>query len=246
MSFENKVILITGAASGFGKLLAETLSPQGAKLILGDLNEAGVKAVADSLPGEAVAMSCNVAIEEEVKALVDASVEHFGGLDIAVNNAGISSPPKSLLKVTEQEMDINFAVNAKSVLFGMKYQIPLMIEKGGSILNVSSAAGIGGAPKLAHYSASKHAAVGLTKTAAIEFARHNVRVNVICPYFSHTPMVDEAQDMGLDQKVMMAGSPMKRLGEPEEIVNTMISIIHPGNTYMTGQAINVDGGVSAF
>ncbi len=245
MSFENKVILITGAASGFGKLLAETLSPQGAKLILGDLNEAGVKAVADSLPGEVVAMACNVAVEEEVKALVDACVEHFGGLDIAVNNAGISSPPKSLLEVTEAEMDINFAVNAKSVLFGMKYQIPLMLEKGGSILNVASAAGIGGAPKLAHYCAAKHAAVGLTKTAALEFARHNVLVNAICPFFAHTPMVEEAKAMGLDDKVLM-GNPMKRLGRPEEIVNTMIGIIMPGNSFMTGQAINVDGGVSAF
>ncbi|WP_206045345.1 SDR family NAD(P)-dependent oxidoreductase [Oceanicoccus sagamiensis] len=245
MSFENKVILITGAASGFGKLLAETLSPQGAKLILGDLNEAGVKAVADSLPGEAVAMVCNVAVEEEVKALVEASVTHFGGLDIAVNNAGISSPPKSLLEITEKEMDINFAVNAKSILFGMKYQIPLMLENGGNILNVASAAGMGGAPKLAHYCAAKHAAVGLTKTAALEFARQNVRVNAICPYFTQTPMVDGARAAGMGE-IMEKGSPMKRLGEPEEIVSMMMSIMMPSNSYMTGQCINVDGGVSAF
>ncbi len=246
MSFEKKVILITGAASGFGKLLAQYLSPRGAKLVLGDLNEKGVQAVADSLPGDVIAMACNVAVEEEVKALVDACVAHFGGLDIAVNNAGISSPPKSLLDVTEQEMDINFAVNAKSVLFGMKYQIPLMMKNGGSILNVASAAGIGGAPKLAHYSASKHAAVGLTKTAAVEFARYNIRINAICPYFTNTPMLDNAAVAGMDKGIMSQGSPMKRLGEPEEIVSTMVSLILPSNSYMTGQAINVDGGVSAF
>jgi len=242
--FNDKIILITGAASGFGKLLAEKLSLLGAKLILGDLNEAGINAVAESLPGEVFSMKCNVAKETEVKALVENGAAHFGHLDIAINNAGISTVPKSLLEVTEQDMDINFAVNAKSVLFCMKYQVPLMFERGGSILNVASIAGLRAAPGLTPYSASKHAVVGLTKTAAVEFARKNVRINAVCPYFTKTSMIDDLIAKEDTKQHMINPVPMNRLGETEEVVNTIINIISPRNTYLTGQCIAIDGGVT--
>lgn len=245
-SFSNKVILITGAASGFGKLLAEKLAAAGAKLVLGDSNEEGVKAVADSLSGEVLARRCDVSKEDEVQALVDAAVETFDRLDIAINNAGMGTPSKSLLETTEQDMDINFAVNTKGVFFGMKYQIPPMLKQGGGvILNVASMAGIGAAPKLVAYAASKHATVGITKTAAVEFARKNIRINAVCPFFSPTPMV-AGSDLADKQDFLAQGSPMKRLASPEEMVNAMLLIIDPSNTYMTGQAIPIDGGVSAF
>lgn len=243
--FDNKVVLITGAASGFGKLLAERLSALGAKLALSDLNEEGVLALADSLGDNCFAMACNVAKEEQVKAFVESCVAHFGRLDIAVNNAGISTEMKSLLEVTEDEMDINFAVNAKSVLFGMKHQIPHMLGDGGCILNVASMAGLGGAPKLAPYSAAKHAVIGLTKTAAVEFGSKNVRINAICPFFTHTPMIETLVEANLEP-FLASACPMKRLAEPDEIVNAMIGIISPDNTYLHGQCIAVDGGVSAF
>ena len=245
-NFNGKVVLITGAASGFGKLLAETLASHGAKLVLGDVNEDGLRDVAGSLDAECAMLACDVTVESEVEALVELGLERFGRLDIAINNAGISTPMKALAETTEDDMDLNFAVNAKGVFFGLKYQAPVMARQGGgSILNVSSMAGILGAPKLTAYAAAKHAVVGITRTAALEYARHNVRVNAICPFFSPTPLVTE----GIDPDVLAmvtAGAPMKRLGRPEEMVAAMLHIVDPDNSFMTGQAIAIDGGVSAI
>lgn len=245
-SFEDKVVLITGAASGFGKLLSERLSAAGAKLVLGDVNTEGLAAVEASLPGEVAAQACDVSKEDEVIALVELAVSRFGTLDIAINNAGISSPMKSLLDTTEADMDRNFAVNTKGVFFGMKAQVKVMLGQGrGCILNVASMAGLNGAPKLTAYAAAKHAVVGITKTAAVEYAKKNIRINAICPFFSPTPLVTETSSEEM-RRMVARGAPMKRLGEPEEMVNAMLLIIDPANTYMTGQAIAVDGGVSAL
>lgn len=245
-NYADKVVLITGAAGGFGRLLASRLAAAGARLALADIDESGVRAIAKLLDAEVLAAACDVTIEQQVADFVAMTVERFGRLDVAINNAGTSTPLKSLVETTEEEMDFNFAVNAKGVFFGMKYQVPAMLDRGeGSILNVASIAGINGAPKLAAYSAAKHAVVGLTKTAAVEFARHRVRVNAVCPYFSPTPLV--TRGIPADVQQMVAGaSPMKRLGSPEEIVDTMLRIADPGNTYLTGQVIAVDGGVSAI
>lgn len=250
-SFRSKVVMITGAASGFGKLLAEQLAGLGARLVLGDRNEAVLAEVAASLRAsgaDVLAMRCDVSHEAEVKALVQAGVDSFGRLDIGVNNAGMSSPMKSLLDTEESDLDINFAVNAKGVFFGMKYQIQQMLTQGGgTVLNVSSMAGLGGAPKLAAYCASKHAVIGLTKTAAIEFGRKNIRVNAICPFYSLTPMVTDSLAAGPDsQQFLASGSPMKRLALPQEIVSVMLMLCAAENSYMNGQAIAVDGGVSAY
>lgn len=250
-SFNNKVVMITGAASGFGKMLAEQLAGLGAGLVLGDRNETALAEVAASLRAsgaEVLAMHCDVSRETDVKALVQAGVENFGRLDIGVNNAGMSSPMKSLLDTEESDLDINFAVNAKGVFFGMKYQIRQMLTQGGgTVLNVSSMAGLGGAPKLAAYCAAKHAVIGLTKTAAVEFGRKNIRVNAICPFYSLTPMVTDSLAADLEtQQFLAAGSPMKRLGQPQEIVSAMLMLCAPENSYMNGQAIAVDGGVSAY
>ena len=192
--------------------------------------------------------TADVSREANVKALVEAGVERFGQLDIGVNNAGMSSPMKSLLDTEESDLDLNFAVNAKGVFFGMKYQIRQMLAQGGgTILNVRSMAGLGGAPKLAAYCAAKHAVVGLTKTAALEFGRKNIRVNAICPFYSLTPMVTESLEADPDaQQRLAAGSPMKRLGQPQEVVSVMLMLCAAENSYMNGQAIAVDGGVSAY
>ena len=244
--FTNKVVLITGAASGFGKLLAEKLSAAGAKLVLGDINTEALNSVNERLPVAAVIQHCDVTQENQVEKLVNAASEHFGRLDIAINNAGIASPMKSLLETTEADMDRNFAVNTKGVFFGMKHQIPAMLAQGeGIILNVASMAGVGGAPKLTAYVAAKHAVVGITKTAALEFAKKNIRINAVCPFYSPTPLLTDPDTS--DKLAFLAqGSPMKRLGSPEEIVDAMLLIIDPNNTYMTGQSIALDGGVSAF
>lgn len=244
-NFNDKVVVITGAASGFGKILAEKLSAYGAKLILGDINEEALQRVAKSLQTPVLAQRCDVSKESDVKALADAGAERFSGIDIAINNAGLASPMKSLFDTTEEEMDLNFSVNAKGVFFGMKHQIPYMLKQGeGIILNVASMAGIGAAPRLTAYAASKHAVVGITKSVAIEFARKNIRVNAVCPYFSPTPLVATG-NMAEKQARLAEASPMKRLGSPEEMVNTMLMIIDPDNSYLNGQAIAIDGGYSA-
>lgn len=241
--FEGKVALITGAASGFGKLLAEALAAEGALLVMGDRNKWGLRHVArDHL---ATYMRCDVTKEDRVKALCDLAIEQFGRLDIAVNNAGIAGPMKRLTEIREDEFDLIHAVNAKGTFFGLKHQIPLMRDTGGTILNVASVAGLGAAPKLAAYAAAKHAVVGLTKTAAIEEARNNIRINAICPFYSPTPMVTGGA-MAEMQEFLASTSPMKRLGTPEEITAAMLAMLDPANSYMTGQAIAIDGGVTAY
>ena len=241
--FEGKVALVTGAASGFGKLLAGALAAEGALLVMGDRNKWGLRHVGRG--SVATYMRCDVTREAQVKALCDLAVEQFGRLDIAVNNAGLAGPMKRLTEVREDEFDLIHAVNAKGTFFGLKHQIPLMRDTGGVILNVASVAGLGAAPKLAAYAAAKHAVVGLSKTAAIEEARHNIRVNAICPFYSPTPMVTES-GMAEMQDFLAGASPMKRLGSPAEMVGAMMALLDPANSYMTGQAIAVDGGATAY
>ena len=246
--FAGQVIAITGAGSGFGKLLAQTLSASGAKLVLSDVNDDAVRRLGHELQGDHHVLSCDVSCEDDVAGMIAAAREQYGRLDILVNNAGLGSPPKLLTEVTEEELDLNYNVNTKGVFFGIKHGIKQMIAqdpKGGTILNVSSMAGIGGAPLLGAYAAAKHGVVGLTKTAACEFARHGIRVNAICPYFSPTPLVTQDEDFAARIKGMAANSPMARMGDPEEIVTVMLMLMSPANSFMNGQAIAVDGGMSA-
>jgi NAD(P)-dependent dehydrogenase (short-subunit alcohol dehydrogenase family) len=248
-SYRNQVVMITGAASGFGALLAERLAGLGARLVLGDRNVTGLERVAGTLReagATVLAVPCDVTREVQVKALVDAAMATFGRLDVAVNNAGILTPMKRFVDTTEEELDRSHAVNTKGVFFCMQQQLRQMLPQGGGvILNIASMAGLGGAPKLAAYAAAKHAVVGLTRTAAVEYARRGIRVNALCPFYSATPMVTGSA-VGEQQAFLAQGSPMKRLGTPDEIVAAMLMLCARENSYMTGQAIAVDGGISAF
>ncbi|MBH3472523.1 MULTISPECIES: glucose 1-dehydrogenase [Pseudomonas] len=248
-SYRNQVVMITGAASGFGALLAERLAGLGAHLVLGDRNVTGLERVAGTVReagATVLAVPCDVTREVQVKALVDAAMATFGRLDVGVNNAGILTPMKRFVDTTEEELDRSHAVNTKGVFFCMQQQLRQMLPQGGGvILNIASMAGLGGAPKLAAYAAAKHAVVGLTRTAAVEYARRGIRVNALCPFYSATPMVT-GSDVGEEQAFLAQGSPMKRLGTPDEIVAAMLMLCARENSYMTGQAIAVDGGISAF
>lgn len=250
LNFTDQVALITGAASGFGRLLAKGLAERGAKLVLSDINETALEEVQTELqPLTAVeVIAGNIAEETLNRALVELAIEKFGRLDIAVNNAGIAHTPAPVHEMTEAIMDSQFAVNVKGVMFGMKYQIPAMLsQKKGHVLNVSSLAGLGGAPKGAAYAAAKHAVAGVTRTAAVEYGRKNVRVNAICPFYSPTNILNvDGYNTPEAQAQLGQGSPMKRLGEPQEIVNTMLLMLSPGNSYMNGQTVAVDGGVTAW
>lgn len=248
LDFTGKVAVITGAAQGFGKLLAEELAARGAKLVISDINSAGVTKVADGIASkgaEVIALTCDVSKNEDCKAMVDAAIEKFGRVDIGVNNAGVAHEFHALHDIDEALMDKQFAINVKGVQFGMSHQIKQMLtQEGGAILNVSSMAGLGGAAKVAAYSMAKHAVIGLTKTGAVEYGRHNIRINAICPFFTLTNMVTDMADETMQGK-MSIGVPMKRLAEPKEVVVMMLMMLSPGNTYMTGQCIAIDGGVSA-
>ncbi len=247
--YSDQVVLITGAASGFGALLAQQLAEQGAKLVLGDRNIAGLNAVVEPLQQagiQVVAQACDVSLEAEVQALVQSAVDHFGRIDVSINNAGMSPPMKSFIDTNEADLDLSFAINAKGVFFVMKHQIRQMLQQGGGvILNVASIAGLGAAPKLAAYSAAKHAVVGLTKTAAVEYANKGIRVNAICPFYTTTPMVLDSE-LNAKQDFLAQASPMKRLAHPSEVVAMMLMMCAKENSYLTGQAIAIDGGVTAY
>ncbi|WP_447507342.1 SDR family NAD(P)-dependent oxidoreductase [Acinetobacter lactucae] len=247
--YSGQVVLITGAASGFGALLAEQLAKYGAKLVLGDLNIEGLNTVVEPLRQagvEVVAQVCDVSCEADVQALVQSAVTQFGRIDVGINNAGMSPPMKSFIDTDEADLDLSFAVNAKGVFFGMKHQIRQMLQQSrGIILNVASVAGLGAAPKLAAYAAAKHAVVGLTKTAAIEYANKGIRVNAICPFYTTTPMVVDSE-LKEKQDFLAQASPMKRLGHPSEVVAMMLMMCAKENSYLTGQAIAIDGGVTAY
>lgn len=248
-AFREKTIVITGAAGGFGSLLAERLFGYGAKLMLGDRSEEGLAILADRVGGSGARLQtrvCDVTEEDQISELIEQTISQFGVLDIGVNNAGMSTPMASFVDLSEKEFDLNLSVNLKGVFFGMKHQLRHMLNNanGGIILNVASKAGVGGAPSLAAYSAAKHGVIGLTKTAALEFARKNIRVNAICPYYSPTPMVVNGISQTLLDRLAQ-NTPYRRLARQEEIVDAMLMLISPASSYMTGQAIVLDGGISA-
>lgn len=251
LDFHSQVAMITGAASGFGRLLAQGLALRGCNLVLGDIDQNGLKETISSLQlngNKALAMDCDVSDESQVKAMVLKAVTEFGRLDIGVNNAGIAHSLTPLHKIEQAILDRQFSINVNGVLYGMKYQIEAMLKQGsGRILNLSSMAGIGGAPKGGAYSAAKHAVVGLTRTAAVEYARKGILVNAICPFYSPTNILAmDGFDSEENQIRLAQGCPMKRLADPQEVVNTMILMLSPGNSYMSGQTIAVDGAVSAW
>lgn len=249
--FSNQVVLITGAASGFGELAAQRFAEAGARLALCDINADAVQSVADKIKatgGEALAMPCDVSNNEQVKAFVTACVDKYGRLDVGINNAGISHPKKRLHQLDESNWDQTNGVNQKGVFLCMKYELTQMVEQGsGVILNVASAAGLMGSPFLSLYSSGKHGVVGLTKSAALEYGKMNIRVNAICPAFAKTPLVENSLKAagGKSRENLIAGNPMKRLGEVEEIVQAMLWACSKDNSFMNGAIVPLDGGLAA-
>ena len=250
---EGRVVLITGAAGGFGALAARRFAQAGARLALSDRAEGAVLALAEELGafGQAVDVSDEASVEGHVAAVL----ERFGRLDVAINNAGVGHAPVPITRTPVAEFDRMMAVNARGVFLGMKHQLPPMIEAGrGAVLNVASAAGLVGAGQLAAYAASKHAVVGLTRAAADEVARAGVRVNALCPSFATTPLFEEMADAIVERRGgtredaharIASRVPMRRVADPAEIVQAMLWICHDDNAFMTGQAIALDGGLTA-
>lgn len=252
MEFQDKIVLITGAGSGIGQTAAQLFAQEGATVVVSDVNEqGGAETVAqiEKDGGTAVFIRADVTQFEEVEDLVRETVAKYGRLDIAINNAGIGGIPARTVDQPLSQWESVMAVNATGVFYCMKVEIAQMLQQGGGIiLNTSSIAGLRGLPNALPYTASKHAVVGMTKTAAMEYARHNIRVNAICPVFTISPMfqpeVMEQHSKGITKK-LLANLPMKRFAQPDEMAKAMLYLCSEQASFVTGHAMPVDGGLTA-
>ncbi len=251
--FNGQVVLITGAANGIGKAAAQQFAARGAKLALSDIDGEEMVAFAEELRtsgAEVFQDECDVSDPQQVKQFVVATIEQYGQLDVAINNAGVEMNHAKLADVTLEAFDTTMAVNVRGVFLCMQQQLPQMVKQGGGvILNVSSVAGLKAAPTMSHYAASKHAVIGLTKSAAAEYGKNNVRVNALCPFITHTDMLERTlehlpnRDEALAR--MVAPAPLRRAARVEEVVSAMLMACHADNSFMTGAEIKVDGGFTA-
>lgn len=250
-SLAGKICLVTGAAGGIGLAAAQALAGVGARLMLSDVDAARLARVeADfrALGLDVRSQGCDVTNAASVQALVEQTVAEFGRIDCAVNNAGIETPHAKLAEHDDADFDRAIAINLKGVYLCMKHQLRQMLVQGaGVIVNVASVAGLGGAPTLAGYSASKHGVMGLTRTAAIEYAKRGIRVNAVCPSYTNTDMVQRMleRNPGLREALVNA-SPMKRMGEPEEVGLAIAWLCSEESSFVNGQGLALDGGLTAW
>jgi NAD(P)-dependent dehydrogenase (short-subunit alcohol dehydrogenase family) len=241
-----RTAIITGAAGGIGAVTARLFGEAGANVVCADLSLARAQAVADGIAG-AIAVQVDVADSASVAAMVAAAVGRFGRLDCAFNNAGIEVEATRTHEADEDVFDRTIAVNLRGVFLCLKHQIAAMLETGGgSIVNTASIAGVGGAPGMPAYAASKHGVIGLTRTAALEYARNNIRVNAVCPGVVRTAMMEAAIAAAPARAERVAAMhPMNRVAEPEEVARAALWLCSDGASFVTGDALRVDGGVGA-
>ncbi len=246
MRLAGKVAIVTGAASGFGRGIAELFAQHGARVVVADLNTSGAAAVASGIGTAAVPFTCDVSKKADVEGLVAAAVKVFGGLDILVNNAGTTHKNQSLMTVTEDEFDRIYAVNVKSIYLSTIAAVPEMEKRGGgSIINTASTAGVRPRPGLTWYNGSKGAVITLTQSMAAELAPKNIRVNAINPVIGETGLLSEfmgVPDTPENRARFIAGIPLGRMSKPEDIANAALFLADPASSFITGVAIEVDGG----
>ena len=249
-SFENKVVLITGATSGIGKISALAFAKAGAKVIVSGRREAEGQAVVAEIKaagGEATFVKADVAVEADVAALVAKTVATYGRLDVAFNNAGVELTG-SIVDANEADYRRVFDINVWGVLTSMKHEIPVMLKQGGGvIINTSSVAGHVGLSGAGVYVASKHAVEGLTKAAALEYAKQGIRVNAVAPAAIETDMMNRFTGGGNEEALnyMRSLHPVGRLGRAEEIANPVLFLASDAASFITGASLNIDGGLLA-
>jgi NAD(P)-dependent dehydrogenase (short-subunit alcohol dehydrogenase family) len=246
-SFDGKVAIVTGAASGIGRASARRFAREGASVVVSDIDDAWGQETARLIDGEggrARFVHADVSDPRQVELMVNEAVSAYGRLDFAHNNAGISQPQHPVADLPVEVWDHGIGVMLTGVFLCMKYEIPRILEQGGgAIVNTSSGAGLIGFPGTAPYVASKHGVLGLTKTAALEYAKSGIRINAICPGTARTRMVDEwiGGDPALEEQVA-ALHPIGRIAEPEEIAAAAIWLCSDDASFMCGHAMSVDGG----
>lgn len=252
--FDNKNVIVTGAGSGFGAAIAKRFATEGANVLLADINQQGVEAVANEIQtaGKITTNICNVAIEADVIKMIEQANSTFGGIDVLVNNAGYSHLNKLMWKISVEEFDAVFAVNVRGVFLGCKHVIPIMIEQGsgGAIINIASVGSIAPRPGVTPYNATKGAVLTMTKGLALEVARNQIRVNAVNPVASLTGFMETATGIPATEMTdklktqLISSIPLGRLAVPDDIAGAVTWLASDDATFITGTAINVDGGRS--
>ncbi|MET8249508.1 glucose 1-dehydrogenase [Streptomyces sp. NPDC005202] len=248
--FEGRVALVTGAASGMGLAAARAFAQAGAAVVLADVNQQAVEKAAQNLTDaghQAIGVVCDVTDEDQAAAMVDRAVSAFGRLDMAFNNAGIQAPPSDAADERAEDFDRVNAVNLRGVWAAQKHELRQMRTQGsGAIVNCSSLGGLVGLPERAAYHASKHGVIGLTKSAAVEYAARGIRINAVCPGVIDTPMVAgmlEGQAEAMAE--IMKQQPIGRLGTAEEVAAAALWLCSDAASFVVGVALPVDGGYTS-
>lgn len=246
-NFKNKTALITGSGSGIGRATAIAFAENNANVVVSDIDEKGgleTVAMIEKMGQNAIFIKANVAKKAEVQSLIQQTMETYKTLDFAINNAGIGGPYAPTAHYTDEAWESVIAVNQTGVFYCMREELTAMkVQKSGVIVNISSMAGMRALPNTIAYVASKHAVLGMTKTAALEYAKYGVRVNAVCPVFTHSKLFDAMleQNPSMSEKLLKT-IPMRRFGEPEDIAHAVIWLCEGHSSFVTGLCLPVDGG----